>query len=315
VQSIGYARAMHDDAVTRCPAAQRPAALRLLYAAADAAPQGELALAVRAADAGGEAHWDGLLVVGGDRPQAAIWVQPMAGSTALVWPPPATDAAAPSLFRAAAAFADERQLHVAQLIVADEDGFEPEKLSQWGFSCLAELIYMYANVSERTILAMNSPQSLQFNPAPNDPARLASVIERTYVGTRDCPALDGVRSMEDVIAGYQAQGVYLPNEWRLVADGGHDVGVLVMAGHPAFGNWELVYMGLTPEARGRRLGEAISRFALASAAAGGAERLVLAVDAANEPALAVYRRTGFREWDRRRVYVHLAPPRASSTTG
>jgi ribosomal protein S18 acetylase RimI-like enzyme len=137
------------------------------------------------------------------------------------------------------------------------------------------------------------------------PERLAAVVARTYESTRDCPGLDGIRSMADVLAGYRAQGEYLAEHWCVVSAAGVDVGALILANHPAVGNWELVYMGVAPEARGRGFGEQIVRFALEAASTAGVERLVLAVDAANEPALQVYRRTGFREWERRIVYARL----------
>ena len=47
------------------------------------------------------------------------------------------------------------------------------------------------------------------------------------------------------------------------------------------------------------------RFAIDVATRQGAERLVCAVDAANEPALNVYRRLGFIEWAERVVYARL----------
>jgi ribosomal-protein-alanine N-acetyltransferase len=68
-------------------------------------------------------------------------------------------------------------------------------------------------------------------------------------------------------------------------------------------------MGVVPEARGRGLGRRIVDFALAQAARAGTERLVLAVDAANGPALGVYRGAGFVEWERRTVYARMRPRR------
>jgi ribosomal protein S18 acetylase RimI-like enzyme len=64
-------------------------------------------------------------------------------------------------------------------------------------------------------------------------------------------------------------------------------------------------MGVVPAARGRKCGERIIRFALGVAAKRGAERTVLAVDEANDPALRAYQRAGFVAWDRRIVYARL----------
>ncbi len=110
--------------------------------------------------------------------------------------------------------------------------------------------------------------------------------------------------MPEVLDGYRAQGRHLPEHWYSVQFRGNDVGVLILADHPTAGNCELVYMGVVPPARGSGLGERIVRRALAAAVEIGAQRLVLAVDAANGPALELYRRAGFVEWDRRTVYAH-----------
>ena len=56
---------------------------------------------------------------------------------------------------------------------------------------------------------------------------------------------------------------------------------------------------------GLGLGRRITEFAVDATVAAGVERLVLAVDAGNEPALRVYRDVGFAEWDRRTVYARL----------
>jgi ribosomal protein S18 acetylase RimI-like enzyme len=66
-----------------------------------------------------------------------------------------------------------------------------------------------------------------------------------------------------------------------------------------------MYMGLVPEARGRGWGRQITQHAQWSASRAGVERIVLAVDRVNEPALRMYRSTGFEMWDRRCVYVRF----------
>ena len=64
-------------------------------------------------------------------------------------------------------------------------------------------------------------------------------------------------------------------------------------------------MGLVPEARGKGWGVQIARHAVQLASQSNAERVVLAVDASNWPALAMYGRAGFAEWDRRTVYLRF----------
>jgi GNAT superfamily N-acetyltransferase len=64
-------------------------------------------------------------------------------------------------------------------------------------------------------------------------------------------------------------------------------------------------MGVLPAARGHGWGAGIVRYAqwLAGQAARG--RLVLAVDAANAPALRMYAAAGFRQWDQTSVFLRI----------
>jgi mycothiol synthase len=64
-------------------------------------------------------------------------------------------------------------------------------------------------------------------------------------------------------------------------------------------------MGVVPEARGRGWGRQIVRHAQTLALRAKVERIVLAVDAANEPAMRMYRSAGFEAWDRRAVFVRF----------
>jgi ribosomal protein S18 acetylase RimI-like enzyme len=306
---------MVEPTVTRCPASHRAEALKLLKAARDAGQQEGLAQCIVATNASDPSVWDGLLVVGSPQPTAAIWVQRAAGNAAIIWPPPSDDPVADALFRAAAAFVDERRIGVTQMIASPSDGFAVGDMASRGFERLADLVYMFAEVDRAGAQASQTSQSLQFESnAGSDSARLGAVIEQTYLGTRDCPALDGVRSLSDVIAGYRTQGDYRPQHWYLVVEGGRDVGVLLLAEHAGAASWELIYMGVVPAARGRQFGEAIVRFAIETVRRAGGERIVLAVDAANAPARRMYQRSGFHEWERRIVFARLAASTASSAS-
>ncbi|OPX22328.1 MAG: hypothetical protein B1H04_05130 [Planctomycetales bacterium 4484_123] len=70
---------------------------------------------------------------------------------------------------------------------------------------------------------------------------------------------------------------------------------------------EVVYLGVRPEWRRRGIGRAMVRRALAATARRRRSALGLAVDAANAPAVSLYRSEGFQEVGRREVYLRLAP--------
>ncbi len=130
-------------------------------------------------------------------------------------------------------------------------------------------------------------------------------MDRTYEGTLDCPRLNGVRSTEDVLATYRRSGEFDPARWFLVRLEEQDVGCLLLADHPRNEQWELIYVGLVPSARGRGLGRQLVRHAQWLVRQAGRRRLVLSVDAANGPAIGLYASEGFVAWDRRGIYLHL----------
>jgi mycothiol synthase len=300
---------MNELSVIRCPPNLRVPMLRQLFAAGDPAQQEGLAEAIAVAQRDGESAFDGLFVTA-DSTSGACWVQRTAGNTALVWPPEPRAVAGPMLLRAAARFIDEHGVAVAQINVGECDNFDSDVMADVGFAQLARLLYLYADVASGRARCMEATAACEFlGHADEDPEQLASLIEATYPGTLDCPALDGIRSNDDVLAGYRAQGEYLPQHWYRVMTpnpNGRPSGVLILSSHASTGNWELVYMGVVPAARGQGFGRRIVEFALDAAARGGAERLVLAVDADNHPAVDTYRAAGFVEWDRRVVFARLA---------
>jgi ribosomal protein S18 acetylase RimI-like enzyme len=149
---------------------------------------------------------------------------------------------------------------------------------------------------------------LQFEPYDESQEdRLADLIARTYEGSLDVPILDGVRTTKEVLVGYRSIGAHRPEYWRFVRSAGEDVGCLLLTDHGGR-QWELVYMGIVPHARGRGLGRIISAHAQRLVRDFGGAHLVLAVDAANAPAVVAYRRTGFERWRRSSVYLKVLCP-------
>jgi GNAT superfamily N-acetyltransferase len=306
-----------------CPRSERAAALKQLHDALPADQRSVFAQVLSAADPRDEDYWDGVLIAtggdtaGADRSvDAVVWVQLAAGNTAVVWAAPDDTDAGRELLKAAAEFIDRRGIPLAQMVVGEGDGYCDTVQARCGFPRFAGLAYLFAEVPRPAAwLAVGDSgeaggewdsDGLHFvSGAGEQPQRLAALLEATYDGTLDCPALDGVRPMNEVLDGYRAQGRYSPDDWYIVRENEVDIGALILAEHPGFGNWELVYMGVVPSARGHKCGSRIVRFALDTAARRGAERLVLAVDDANTPALQAYERAGFVQWDRRIVYARL----------
>ena len=127
-----------------------------------------------------------------------------------------------------------------------------------GFAHVCDLSYMVATA--RGFPLQPPAADLHFMPSgPDEVSRLMAVIQETYEGTWDCPQLNGVRSLDDVMAGYRAVGSFIPGLWFLVQNEGLDVGCLLLADHPSSNHWELIYMGIVPQSRGKGWGVQIAR--------------------------------------------------------
>jgi ribosomal protein S18 acetylase RimI-like enzyme len=128
---------------------------------------------------------------------------------------------------------------------------------------------------------------------PETHAHFAATIAATYAQSLDCPLLNGMRDIEDVLAGHKSSGNFDPRLWALLCDGQTPLGALLLAPMQPGETLELVYLGLVPAARGRGLADVLMRQALAVAARGPG-RLSLAVDSQNVPALKLYYRHGMQ---------------------
>ena len=260
----------------------------------------------------GEVAADGLLGAWrGTRLAGIALAQVYRGRTASIWlpslPPEEPESTALLLLDAACREIAEREVCFAQVLLESVAPAQDRLLTACGFRHLADLLYL---VCPSSAFPQSSPVA-PFDLEPSSPAnddRLCAIVEATYRESRDCPALDGLRAIEDVLDGYAATGASGRGLWWIVRRDGQDAGCLLLADHPAHGNCELVYMGIAPTARGRGFGLMLTRQAQWLTHRAGRDRLVLAVDAQNDPALRVYTAAGFDAWDRRTVYYRLFRP-------
>jgi ribosomal protein S18 acetylase RimI-like enzyme len=315
-----------DLQISSVPAADRAAALDLAFSHLDGDESQRQVESIMADTAVGRLALDGLFGAYRDgRLIGALFAQLQAGRAATLWLPraaspgrqpgdcasngsqPRADArGSPDdrLLDAACDWFQRSGVRIAQVLLESASPAEEELLSRWNFSYLADLLYL---VSLKEQFPASQPVApLDFEPyCEANHERLARVVDATYAGTRDCPAINGVRHIDDVLAGYRATGEFDPRRWLLARQAGRDVGCLLLADHPQHENLELVYMGVMAAERGHGWGMHLARHAQWMARQAGRPRLVLAVDAANEPAIAAYAAAGFQAWDRRRVYLRV----------
>jgi ribosomal protein S18 acetylase RimI-like enzyme len=178
-------------------------------------------------------------------------------------------------------------------------------LERNGFRHVTRLWYLASdlNIPATTLAA---PARLEYRPYhPDQPAHFHATLLRTYEGTLDCPEINGLRTVEEVIAGHKAQGRFDPARWWLLSHADRSVGVLLTALQPESGDWDVSYLGMVPEWRRRGFGREAVLKVLFDAKAAGIARVTISVDARNGPALRLYGGLGFVPYDRREVYLAI----------
>lgn len=297
---------MNRFQILRCPPPERESALKCLHAGLSADQQTAFIQTLDLLRGSDASLFDGLLVAKSDEKLiAATWVQFTPGSAAIVWPPAFDSPAASDVMVVIARLLDDHKIALAQIVIAANEAVNEDLLAVGGFRRLVDLAYFTLERSNFPRYFAQERLDFEQN-ATEHPERLQATIRQSYAGTLDCPEINDLRNPAEVVAGYQVQGRFKSENWFLVRSADQDVGVLILAEHPPGENWELVYMGLVPTARGHGFGEQVVRFAAEQARKNGAERLVLAVDERNLPALDMYRRLGFVMWERRIVFARFS---------
>jgi mycothiol synthase len=261
----------------------------------------------------GELDPQGVFVLRGDNELlGALVCLPVPGASALLWPPSCVAAEAQSeredlLMQHALRYLRQRGVKLAQALPAPIETPLCESLQRNGFMHITHLWYMRHDL-EIPVRWLAWPVRLDFQPYdPADPAAFHDTLLRTYEETQDCPEVNGVRSIDEVIAGHQAQGRYDPDRWWLATFEGRPVGVLLLVELPESGDWDVSYMGIVPEARRRGFAREMLLRALCEARAADVLNVTLSVDGRNLPAWQLYRSIGFEAFDRGEIYLVIFP--------
>lgn len=189
----------------------------------------------------------------------------------------------------------QQGVQLAQVLLEPPDMPVAHLYESCGFVRMADLIFLQGRI----------PRAL---PTPTLGAGLAlhiyssqthdlfvRAILGSYEASLDCPVLNGVRRIDDIIDGHKAAGEHDPGLWFVLTDGDSPAGVLLLSPVAMNETIELVYLGLTPGARGRGLGHLLMELALSCCWQRKCATLSLAVDAINTPALKLYHRHGMKQ--------------------
>jgi len=254
-----------------------------------------------------------------DRIVASVLIVPAPGRTAMVFAgQPRSDRHAERtsiVVRKACAALDPHDVRLAQALLEPGERHLRTALTRAGFDRLAGLAYLERPLPDRPTAAAAPTPGLTLEPW--DEAAIddwLEVLEASYEQTLDCPGLRGLRRTSDVLEGHRSIGRFEPALWQLLRRDGRPVGSCLLNPSPASGTVELVYLGLTPSARGDGLGRWLLTRGL-DALVGRPERVVsLAVDENNGPARRLYASTGFRSVLRREAWI-LPIPESSGGSG
>ena len=229
-----------------------------------------------------------------------LWV-PAPGKTAMLFGPslsefPESAAATQAAIAGALEDARSQGIVLVQAMMEPADGAGKTVFAAAGLAQLATLTYMERRPpamppASNTYELPSDLRMLPYEAATHGLFRQAIVA--SYEETLDCPAMSGLREIDDVIEGHKAVGLFDPQLWGVLVRWGKPVGCLLLAEIPARRALELVYLGLAPEVRGQGLGRILMQRVLAIGSRRHFEVATLAVDAANTPAVRLYRRCGY----------------------
>jgi mycothiol synthase len=297
--------------VQPCPPIEREAALGVLYRRVPGSLRPRLIADALAEARRGVIDLSGLWIARRrDRIVGALLTQALAGRAAAVWAPEVDPswrraATAVALVRAALEDLRARGFAIAQALL-DESAprHGAADLAGGGMPRVTELVYLERATATPLAVAPGVPP-IDWRPfGPETDAEFRAVLQETYIRSLDMPELEGIRSLDDILASHRAAGRFVADRWRLGLVRGVPGGaaVLLLSEIPDRDAWEVAYLGLTPPARGRGVGRAVLAHAL-DLAADHVHRLELAVDVRNHPANRLYQSAQFLPFDRRSVHL------------
>jgi mycothiol synthase len=202
------------------------------------------------------------------------------------------------------------ECNLVQILIDPEHRAVSRAIADCGFETIAELIYLGRQVRDPVPGRVFDEHRFHlWRYDRKQHIRFAETIERSYEGSMDCPKLNGKRHIEDIIASHKSAGEFDPEMWHLLTDSkDRELGVMLLNRLNRREGYELVYIGLVPEARGKRLADMLMRIAVNALAHEGGGAIVTAVDAANSAGRKLYHRHGFGFMYSRLAYGKLLKP-------
>jgi mycothiol synthase len=296
-----------------CPSEERKSALRLLYRRFSRRDAAELAESLLAESKSGRIDLSGLFIArhASGRILAAILTQKLGGKAVAIWAPEVAATWKRGGIAAqlvAGVLNDLRAmgfLMVQSLVEKSAPGRESEDLSRGGMPRITDLIYLERSTTPPLLVGESLARIHWDYYTQENSDAFRRAIDESYIGSLDMPELQGLRGLDEIIAGHENDGRFDPFYWKIGRLEGESEAssVLLLASLPELNAWEVSYLGLAPRVRGRGLGCVLLNEAL-TLVRPFTDKLQLAVDSRNGPALKLYKAAGFEPFDRR--WVHFA---------
>jgi mycothiol synthase len=303
-----------NSRVGPCSRSERREALGVLYRRVPESLRARLVDDALAEAQAGTVDLSGLWVARrrNGRVVGAILTQGLAGRAAAVWAPEVDvvwgrRAASLALIHAAIDDLRVRGFLLAQALLDESAPAEAgDDLKAGGMPHVTDLVYLEGDTQTELSIRPEFPPIDWFPFGPSTEAEFRQVLQETYTDSLDMPELEGMRSLDDVLASHKASGRFVAERWRMGRVRGIPGAgaVLLLSEIPDRDAWEVAYLGITPAGRGRGLGRVVLAHAL-DLARPHVARIELAVDIRNLPAHNLYRSAGLRAFDRRAVHIAM----------
>lgn len=292
----------------------RPRALSILFH--DLPPQERTAQIdqVLSAEQEKQLHLDGLYIAqqnGHDIAACLTLWQP--DNSVVLWPPVLPD---PELAEALAGqfiqqltqkIKSAGAIYIQAILEIDEEQSRT-LLEQNGFLHLTELIFMERKIKMDAHSLRDAPAEqtrwTTRSLAAGTPRNLfTETLEKTYIETKDVPEFTYFRTGDEAFHSHQVTGPFQPALWTLFFSEDQPAGILILRNYTEEKRWELAYMGVVPEYRGKGLGTDIIQYALKQAQQADCRLMTLAVDVQNSYAIKRYNESGFQTTDTKSVLI------------
>lgn len=245
---------------------------------------------------------------------------PQPGRVAFVWPPviaasqtetSATNIA-DALLQSASRHADASGIQFSQVLLAEGESVPPPSLCRNGYGLIATLLVVERALHGGTLIPIDMALREETYAECHE-ERLAKLVQSTFEGTQDCPAVARWRTGMDALERHRAAAPEHLRHWSFLRSKGRDVAVLLLVENETDSIVEIDYFGVIPEARGQGYGRQAIEWGLKFAQERGAASLRAFVDSNNHYAYKVYAECGFAVTSRRTVLVRMHPqPTANS---